>query len=421
MEENKKRNSFLKGSITGVVATILVIAICFTALWKCGVVNFGTNGEVYVQEPVANQSSSDEGIGDKVTTKLNTLEKVLSSFYFDDADESTVEDNIYKAYLNSFGDKYTVYYTADEYKAITQTTQGTYCGIGVVVSKNDDGTIRVVLPYKNSPGSEAGMQIGDSITKVNGESVIDRDLNSVVADMKGDAGTTVDIELMREGVEEPFTVTVTRRQIEIPTVDYKMMDNNIGYIQISEFEEVTTSQFNSALQDLTNQGMQGLVVDVRSNPGGLLSSVCDILDQILPNGLIVYTEDKDGKRTEYNGKNSAQSNVPMAVLVNQDSASASEIFAGAVQDYGVGKLVGTTTFGKGIVQTIRPLTDGSAIKFTTAKYFTPKGQDIHGKGLTPDISVELSDDLKNKTTVTEADDNQLQAAIQSVLTDISNK
>lgn len=420
MENENKKHLFLKGSLTGIVATILVVAIVFGTLWKSGIVNVGTNGEIYVQDTAVDSSSTD-GIGNKVYAKLNALEKVLSTFYFDDADETTIADNIYKAYLNSFGDKYTVYYTAEEYQSITQTTQGTYCGIGVVVSKNDDGTIRVVYPYKNCPGSEAGMQIGDSITKVNGESVVDRDLTAVVADMKGEAGTSVQIELVREGVDQPIVVDVERRKIEIPTVDSKMMDNNIGYIQISEFDEVTTSQFKDAYHELQSQGMQGLVVDVRSNPGGLLTTVIDILDEILPDGMIVYTEDKDGKRTEYKGKNSNEINVPMAVLVNQDSASAAEIFAGGVQDYGVGKLVGTTTFGKGIVQTIRPLTDGSAIKFTTAKYFTAKGQDIHGKGLTPDIRVELSDDIKNKTNVTEADDNQLQAAIQSVMTQISNK
>lgn len=410
--QTNKKHSFLKGTLTGIILTLLIVAIVITEIGRRGYIHLGTNGEIYVQDTGV-QNTSD-GIGVKVSNKLDTLQQVLSSFYFDDVDESKAADNIYKAYLNSFGDKYTTYYTADEYKAITQSTSGTYYGIGVVVSKNDDGTIKVVMPYPNCPGSDAGMQIGDAITKVNGESVIDRDLNTVVADIKGAEGSTVEIELIREGVENPITLTVERRKIEVPTVASKMLENNIGYISVTEFDEVTASQFTDAYNGLKDQGMKGLVIDIRSNPGGLLTTVVNMLDGILPDGLIVYTQEKDGKKTEYKGKNSDQIQVPLAVLVNGDSASASEIFAGAVQDYGVGTIVGTTTFGKGIVQTIRPLTDGSAVKYTIAKYFTPKGQDIHGKGVTPDVVVELDESLKNKTTITMDEDNQLQKALEII-------
>lgn len=184
------------------------------------------------------------------------------------------------------------------------------------------------------------------------------------------------------------------------------MDDKIGYIYISQFDDVTTQQFKDAYDDLVNQGMQGLVIDIRNNPGGVMSTVINMLDMLLPNGLIVYTEDKDGNKKEYKGSNSSEIQVPAAVLVNGNSASASEIFSGAMQDYGKAKIIGTQTYGKGIVQTIRPLSDGSAVKYTIAKYFTPKGQDIHGKGVTPDIVVEL-DENSDKDT-------QLEAAVNYV-------
>ena len=191
-----------------------------------------------------------------------------------------------------------------------------------------------------------------------------------------------------------------------------MMEGNIGYISISQFDEVTTKQFKSAIEDLTNQGMVGLVIDIRNNPGGVLTTVKDMLEYILPDGLIVYTEDVNGDRQNYIGDDNNELNVPLAVLVNGDSASASEIFAGAVQDYKKGAIIGTQTFGKGIVQTIQPLTDGSAIKYTIAKYFTPNGQDIHGKGVTPDMVVEP--DSESDT------DNQLEAAINYVKGQLTN-
>ena len=194
----------------------------------------------------------------------------------------------------------------------------------------------------------------------------------------------------------------------------KFIDNNIGYISVAQFDSVTYAQFIDAYKALNADGMQGLVIDIRSNPGGSLDTVVNMLDEILPDGLIVYTVDKDGKKIEYKGKNTDEIKVPMTVLVNGDSASASEIFAGAVQDYGVGTIVGTTTFGKGIVQTVKQLTDGSAIKFTISKYFTPKGQEIQGKGVTPDVVVEVDEAIKNKTGITFEEDNQLQKAIEIV-------
>jgi len=410
-QENKK-HLFLKGTLAGIVSILVIVAIAFVIFNKQGYIHIGTDGQIFVQD--TSVTETQDGIGNKVLTKLNTLEQVLNSFYFADVDDSNASENIYKAYLNSFGDKYTVYYTAAEYADFTQAVTGNYYGIGVVVSKNDDGTIKVVLPYENCPGSEAGMLIGDVITKVNGVSVMDRDLDAVVAEIKGAEGSTVEIELVRENVVDPITLTVERRKIDIPTVEHKMLDNKIGYISVAQFDAVTYAQFLDAYKALTADGMLGLVIDIRSNPGGSLDTVVNMLDEILPDGMIVYTVDKDGKKIEYKGKNTDVIAVPLAVLVNGDSASASEIFAGAVQDYGVGTIVGTTTFGKGIVQTVKQLTDGSAIKFTISKYFTPLGQEIQGKGVTPDVVIDLDEAVKTKTSITLEEDNQLQKAIEII-------
>ena len=238
------------------------------------------------------------------------------------------------------------------------------------------------------------------------------DLSTAVALIKGEKGTSVHLEVIRD--DTIFECDVVRDDIDIRTVSYSMRENDIGYILISQFDTVTTNQFKSALDDLTAQGMKGLVIDIRSNPGGVLGIVVDMLDEILPDGLIVYTQDKDGNKTEYKGSNKNELTVPLAVLVDGNSASASEIFAGAVQDYGIGKIIGTQTFGKGIVQTIRPMTDGSAIKYTIAKYFTPKGQDIHGNGVTPDIVIEYEPSDDGSV------DNQLEAAMDYVKSQINN-
>lgn len=417
MQENQEyyraahRSGILKGLLAGVLAALAICAVTVAVLYEKNVLNIDTNGGIYIS---SQEFDENTGIGTKAEQKLNLMDQALDDFYFDDVDDEKVLDVIYKAYVDAYGDRYTTYYTAEEYAKIQEASNGEYCGIGVVVSKNSDGTILVVEPYDNSPGKEAGMLAGDIIISINGESVTDIDLNAAVAKIKGEEGTTVDIEVRREGVEGTVKMTVERRRIEVKTVEYEMLEDSIGYINIDEFDDVTSQQFKNAYDDLKNQGMQGLVIDIRSNPGGLLSSVIDMLDMLLPDGLIVYTEDKYGRRTEYNGSNPDAADIPMAVLVNENSASASEIFAGTVQDYGVGTIVGTRTFGKGIVQTIRMMTDGSAIKYTISKYYTPKGQDIQGNGVTPDITVEPSEEFSSMEVYDAAKDNQLQTAIADV-------
>lgn len=401
----KKSQGFASGMIIGAVSAfmaviLLILSVAAVCIAK-GYIHIGVNGDVYIQSDAVTDS---DGIGSEVEGKLNAIDSVLESFYFGDVDDETAKDNIYKAYLSSYGDKYTMYYTADEYKALKESTNGKFYGIGAVCQLSGEGGVLLVDVYDNGAGYQAGLRSGDRVVNVDGRDITDMELSSAVALIKGDKGTSVTLEVIR-GTER-LTFSVVRDAVEAKTVSYTLLDNNIGYLSISQFEEVTTKQFKAAVEDLQSQGMKGLVIDIRNNPGGLLDTVVGMLKYMLPDGLIVYTEDKQGNRKEYKGQDNDEFNLPLTVLVNGNSASASEIFAGAIQDYGKGTIIGTQTYGKGIVQTVKPLTDGSAIKFTIAKYFTPKGQDIHGKGVTPDMVVEYD---------TDADvDTQLDAAIKNV-------
>ena len=401
----KKSQGFASGMIIGAVSAfmaviLLILSVAAVCIAK-GYIHIGVNGDVYIQSDAVTDS---DGIGSEVEGKLNAIDSVLESFYFGDVDDETAKDNIYKAYLSSYGDKYTMYYTADEYKALKESTNGKFYGIGAVCQLSGEGGVLLVDVYDNGAGYQAGLRSGDRVVNVDGRDITGMELSSAVALIKGDKGTSVTLEVIR-GTER-LTFSAVRDAVEAKTVSYTLLDNNIGYLSISQFEEVTTNQFKAAVEDLQSQGMKGLVIDIRNNPGGLLDTVVGMLKYMLPDGLIVYTEDKQGNRKEYKGQDNDEFNLPLAVIVNGNSASASEIFAGAIQDYGKGTIIGTQTYGKGIVQTVKPLTDGSAIKFTIAKYITPKGQDIHGKGVTPDMVVEYD---------TDADvDTQLDAAIKNV-------
>ena len=413
-EHNKERKYgsrfYRKGLLTGIIATfsamVLIVLSVADVCLKKGYLHIGINGDVYIQSDAVTDES---GIGSEVEAKLNAIDSVLDSFYFEEVDDEKAKDSIYKAYLSSYGDKYTVYYTADEYKKLTETTNGTFSGIGAVCQISSEGGILLVDVYESGAGYKAGLRSGDRIIQVDGTDVTDMDLSSAVALVKGEKGTQVGLKIVRDGATSDYTVV--RDEIEVQTVNYAITEDNIGYISVSQFENVTAKQFKAAMEDLKSEGAKGIIIDIRNNPGGLLTTVISMLKDILPNGLIVYTEDKDGNRKEYSDNDNEELDMPLAVLVNGNSASASEIFAGAIQDYGKGVIVGTQTFGKGIVQTVKPLTDGSAIKFTIAKYFTPKGQDIHGKGVTPDVVVEYDKDAD--------EDAQISAALESVRAQIN--
>lgn len=343
---------------------------------------------------------------DYIEAKLDVIDRTISDYYLneDEIDEEKLEEMIYLGYVSGLEEAYSTYYTAEQFTQVMESSSGIYSGIGAYVSQNvNTGIITIVNPFEGAPAANAGIKKDDILFKVEGEEVTGQDLNMVVAKLKGEEGTTVNVTMYRPSEDTYIDFTVERAVVNVPTVTYKMLENNIGYIQVTEFDEVTVEQFSAAIDDLESQGMEKVIFDLRDNGGGLLTSVCSMLDRILPEELLVYTIDKDGNREEEWAQNPDQIDLPMVVLVNGNTASASEIFAGTLKDYDKAEIIGTTTFGKGIVQTIIPLNDGSALKLTTSEYYTPEGICIHGKGIEPDLTVEYDAEAE--------EDNQLQAAM----------
>lgn len=381
----KNKSNFGKGVAVGTLATLLVVTLTAGGIWLG--VSAGSQRKVLSQ----NEESSREAILEKsVEEKSGEIADLIDQYYYEDVDEEALVEGLYAGMVEGLGDPYSAYYTAEEYRALTESTSGIYYGIGAVLTQNVNTKVVTILHvYPGTPAEEAGVKDGDVIVKVGDIEGDSMELSELVTHIKGEEGTTVHLELLRSGELEHIQLDVERRQIEVPTVQSEMLEGQVGFIQISEFSESTPEQFSEAWKELENQGMESVIVDLRDNPGGVLQSVCAMLDAILPKGLLVYTEDKYGSRSEY--KSDAEcTKLPMAVLINGNSASASEIFAGAIKDYEYGTLIGTTSFGKGIVQTIIPMEDGSAVKVTMAKYFTPKGNYIHGAGIEPDIELEYS-------------------------------
>lgn len=357
------------------------------------------------------QKMSSSVLADSATVeKVEYLEKIIDQEYLGDVDKSDLAEGIYAGLLYGLGDVYSRYYTAEEYAQETASTDGSYVGIGVSIQKNKNGGVQIAECYEGGSGKKAGLISGDVITAIDDTDVTDMELSEVVRLIRQNEGRNIVLTVQRENEESPLSITVEVTNVELPAVFSEMLDEETGYIQITQFTGVAPQQYKEAFADLKEQGMVKLIVDLRDNPGGLLASVCDILREILPKGRIVYTEDKYGKREEETCDGEKELDIPLAVLVNESSASASEIFAGAVQDYGIGKIVGTTTYGKGVVQELRPLNDGSAVKLTISDYYTPNGNSINKVGIKPDIEVKLAAELLNKTDISHEEDNQLQKA-----------
>lgn len=404
------KNKFLTGFLSGLTVTFIIFTIVFTVFFKDLSKDFFVDFQTLSEDSEGNSTFTKS-----VNKKVKKLETLIKKYYIEDVDESRLTDGIYKGIMWSLNDPYSVYYNEEEYKALQESSSGIYSGIGASVSQNiKSGIITVVKPFVTGPAYKEGVLPGDVLYSIDGEEVTGRDLTEVVAKMKGKEGTKVHISIIREGETELLEFDIVRKEIEVPTIEYEMLEGNIGYILVTEFEEVTAKQFKAAIYDLEKQGQEGLIVDVRNNPGGRLDVVVDMLDRILPKGLIVYTEDKYGNREEERSTDKEQFKKPLVVLTNGNSASASEIFAGAVQDYEIGTIVGTTTYGKGIVQSVIPLLDGTAIKITASKYFTPKGRNIHEIGIEPDVNVELDEDLRKKPVIAKEEDNQLQKGIEII-------
>jgi carboxyl-terminal processing protease len=348
-----------------------------------------------------------------IGNKVDDILKALNENYVEQLDMTELSQKIYQEVAAVLGDPYTNYLDAQQYEAFMEDTEGIYAGIGVMVGANlDTNRIVITVPFEGYPSAEAGLLPGDAIIKVNGYDVNAEMMDETVRMIKGEQGTSVELTIYRESSDETFDVTIIREIINVPTVSHKMLEGDIGYLRITQFERVTAHQFEASYNELVGDGMKGLILDLRNNPGGLLSVVNYITDILVPEGIIVYTEDRYGNQTK-TPSNEEHIEVPLLVLVNGNSASASEVLSGAVRDHGVGELVGTTTFGKGLVQNIYTLKDNSALRITIAKYYTPSGVCIQDIGLEPDFEIDMDAELTVRlSTLTLDEDVQLKKAME---------
>ena len=376
------------GIVIGVFAAIFVVG--FVLVITC--MATGTQ-IVFARRGVSQAIAQDEGINlildEDAINKINELAAYTKVYYYNDADLEDMQDSMYEGLIEGLGDKYSVYYNEEDYAELQLSTTGKYYGIGAGLSQDlNTMVVSITKVYKGTPSEEAGLKNEDIILSVEDIDATSMEVSELVKHIRGEEGTLVHLEIYRPSTDEYLSFDVMRADITLPSVDYAMLENNIGYIVIDSFETDTAHQFEMAVDEMTAQGMQAMILDVRYNPGGMITSVVDIADVILPEGLVVYIEDKEGNRQEFTSDGDSYMDIPLVVLINEDSASASEILAGAIKDYDYGTLIGTTTFGKGIVQTIFPLPDGDAVKLTTAKYFTPNGNYIHEVGIEPDLELE---------------------------------
>lgn len=429
MEENEKREnenkgqrkSFLNGVFTGVMAAVLIMTIAFCI--KQVVLIYQNSAAVQAAQK-GKFSDAEEGeteesiVNDDVVQKIQAIEKVIDYYYYEeDVDQKVMEDGIYDGMVEALGDPYSTYYSEEELVGIMQQTEGIYYGIGAYVSiDKTTGLGQISGVITGTPAEAANLREGDLIYEVDGESAAGLELTEIVSRIKGEEGTVVHLTLIREGESDYVEVDIVRSKVESPTVNYEVYDNGMGYIQITEFDDITVDQFTEALAVCKGSDVKGLILDLRSNPGGNLNAVVDIARELLPEGLIVYTEDRYGKKTEYSCDGTKQLEIPLVVLINGNSASASEILAGAIKDYQIGTLVGTTSYGKGIVQRIISLQDGSAVKLTVSSYFTPNGSNIHGIGIEPDVVCEFDSESYYDKEI----DNQLEEA-KKVLQNLIDK
>ena len=419
-EEPKKKPSGQRGLSIGVGILIgaLLSAVIVSLLFLGYIASM--RGHRYNNDGQSTNSGSTANADDsallnsELVDKIQEIEDYIDTYYLYDEDKNAARDGMLSGLVASLDDAYAYYYNEEEYQALVESNSGTYCGIGVQVTQEAaTKLITVTKVFPGTPAYEVGIQPGDILVSVGDMDIADMDLSTVVTYIRGEEGTTVDVTFYRSEDEQNHTFTVERRTIDSPSVEYEMLDDNIGYIQLTEFSENTYDQYMAAINDLKDQGVEGLLVDVRNNPGGLLTSVVDILNEMLPEGTIVSVRDKDGNEQVYSSDADQVISVPTVVLVNGNSASAAEIYTAAMQDYDVAEIVGTKTFGKGIVQTIITLSDQkTALKITTARYYTPNGVCIHGEGIEPDDVVELDEGLATKAVISKDEDNQFQEGLR---------
>jgi carboxyl-terminal processing protease len=398
-----------KKYILTVIIVIFVTAFLTMTVGNVLMVQMGQ--KVVITEQNYNELT---GIAKRYAKQESIMDIAKQNFLYE-ADESVMLEGALKGTLSALGDPYTQYMTKEEFEALMQDTEGSYEGIGVYITASDDNKILIVSPIEDTPAEKAGLKTGDKIIRINGTDFSAEQMDAAVKLMKGMPGTDVTLTILREnkdGTKKTSDVVVSREKIRIKTIKPAMLENNIGYIRITTFDMQTAEDFDVAYSDLISQGMKGLVIDLRYNPGGIIDSTVAITDKFLGEGIVTYTKTKSGEM-EYYKSDANKDDIPLVLLVNDGSASASEIMSGAIKDTERGTLIGTKTFGKGIVQRVQRFgNEGEGIKMTVSEYFTPSGINIHGIGIEPDILLELPEDAEGYGNEFYDTDNQLQKAVE---------
>ena len=407
MEDEKylKRQRFYK--IVMLVVLTAFLTFIFTTIYITKKYKL-SEGDQTISSLFSASSSSD----DKLTKSLKNIKSILKKYYLNDIDEDKAIDGAIEGYVSSLGDQYTEYIPKDEMEDYTQNLMGNYVGIGIYMSQNTkDNTIVVLTPIKYSPAEEAGILPGDIIKKINDVEYTGENMTAAANNIKGAEGTKVKLEIQRG--QEIKTFEITRKKITTNPVIAEKLDNNIGYLEVTSFDENTAENFKSKYEELKAQGIDSLIIDLRNNGGGLVEEALKIADYIVPKGKeLLVTVDKDGKEKVEKSKEDVLIDMPIVVLVNKNSASSSEILAGALKDLNEATIVGTTTYGKGVIQQFLTLRDGSGLKVTVEEYYTPNRTKINGVGIEPNEKIELPETITNPLTVERKDDTQLQKAIE---------
>lgn len=386
MKEDDK--SFIKGLITGAVTAIIAAVVTVICIFIKG-------------------KEQTIKVNKETAMKYNTVKKLIEEKFFYDSSEINFEDGLIRGYVESLGDPYSTYYTAEEYQSILESSKGVFVGMGVYISKNEeDNTVKIDSVIDGSSANEEGVKAGDIIYSVDGVKVTADNESETIKSLSGEPGSVVKLTVLRNNELIDFEITL--KEIENKYVGYKMQEDNIAYIAIRHFTNATVNQFKEAVDSMKKDGARAVIFDVRDNTGGTMSSLIEMVDYILPEGMILYTMNSKGERKDYKSTNeTAMLDIPCVVLTNENTASAAEVFSAAIKDRGFGVTIGTNTFGKGIVQSIFPLKDGSALKLTIEKYYTPGDVCIHGIGIAPDVEVEIKqEDINNRI------DTQFEAAME---------
>ncbi len=398
--------------------TLLVLALFLVSnliSYNVGSTNNKTVDKKIVAKKELGEKHSNKLNDEYVLERINEVKKMIDKNYYKNADDYDVLIGMLKGAVSSLNDPYSYYMTEEEYKKFNEETDGEFAGLGIYVSGSiDDNLITVVAPMKGTPADRAGLKTDDKIIKINGQDFTADKMDDAVSIMRGKPGEKVKITILRRdenGKAKFIDFEIVREIIKVQTVSSKLLKNNIGYIHITGFDTPTYNDFNKQYKELKKQGMSKLILDLRNNPGGLLSTSTEVVNTFLDGGLIMYTLDKQNNKQTINATKGAD-DVKIAVLVNKGSASASEIVAGALKDRKRATIIGTQTFGKGIVQTVYNMPDGEGLKLTTSAYYTPSGVNIHGKGIAPDINIELNKDVKSISIDNLNKDNQIQKAIE---------